>query len=403
MAPKSLIVELDGDVYDGEIIERFVAPVDPFLFQRSRGGDFFQNFDAPFRGIVRFPDGSLGVNIDEHDLNQLVSNGIIRRFRENIAFEVPHDPEIGPASAVDEGDNWGSIGLGAKWLSDKGFDGTGVKVGVLDSGIDLTHPDFSTSTLAAFSSFSSDGQTSEVDPNDSQWHGTHVAGVIAGVGSVGVRGFAPGCSLHIGQCIHGWKATVASIKAALDWALLQELDVLNLSLGWPGLHDEWVPEIRKLIDSGVIVCAASGNEYGSADDTRSPGNYAIDGIVSVGALNSDNEVWNRSGGGEINWPNGSYLEGSQVNVPSLVAPGVDVLSASAGGGYRIETGTSMACPHVVGLLACLLSHDAIGPTEALGYLKRSLVDGGNMGVDVRFGSGQIDSQALQTIITNEVL
>lgn len=332
-----------------------------------------------------------------------IPQGFEGRIWQNTLFTVPHDEDIAAAGeATAEDPNWGVEDLFAEGLWKIGAGGQGIKIGIADSGIDGNHPcishqNFSRSNFAAFSL--SDGQYLNIPPGDSGWHGTHCAGIIIGKEKSGVhRGVAPEATLCIARVLDGFDGSVASVKSGLDWLRLQQCDVVSLSLGWPGLHDEWATEIKSLIQGGAIVVAAAGNEYGinGSAPTRSPANYPISKLVCVGAYDRTRSVWPRSGGGQIVWPKHSQFDGvSDQTIPYLVGPGVDIVSTVPGGMYRNSDGTSMATPHIAGLLACALSYlkengvpDA--PDVALRALGESLVDIGNAGVDVRYGRGAID-------------
>lgn len=325
------------------------------------------------------------------------------RIWPNTLFTVPHDEDIGAAGEYTAGDpNWGVEDVLAKSLWEIGARGQAIKIGIADSGIDGNHPCLSNQKLSSsnFAAFNlSDGQYSDIPPGDSGWHGTHCAGVVVGKEESGVaRGVAPEATLCIARVLDGFNGSVASIKSGLDWLRLQQCDVISLSLGWPGLHDEWATEINSLIQGGAIVVAASGNEFGinGSAPTRSPANYPLQKLVCVGAYDRTRSIWSRSGGGQIEWPANSPFGGaSGPTIPYLVGPGVDIVSSVPDAMYKSSDGTSMATPHIAGVLACALSYlkEKGVPNArdfALRALDESLVDLGVAGVDTRYGRGAID-------------
>ena len=325
------------------------------------------------------------------------------RIWANTLFTVPHDEEgISPAGEPTKDDpNWGVKDILAEDLWDIGARGQGIKVGIADTGIDGSHPCFSHQEFSSsnFAAFDNEGQPRDILPSDSGWHGTHCAGVIAGREESGVaRGVAPEATLCIARVFDGWNGTPACIKSGLAWLQLKRCDVVSLSLGWPGLHDEWATEINDLIRNGAIVVAASGNEFGitGTAPTRSPANYPISELVCVGAYDRTRSVWLRSGGGAIEWPTSSQFGGvPSITTPYLVGPGVDIVSSVPGAMYKSSDGTSMATPHIAGLLACALSYLKDKGLQnardlALNALTESLVDLGDTGMDTRYGRGAID-------------
>ncbi|KSV67435.1 hypothetical protein N185_30595 [Sinorhizobium sp. GW3] len=329
-------------------------------------------------------------------VSQLHADGV-RRVYENVKFTIDYDPGIAPAGTAEPDDNWGIKFLGGDQLFAQGYTGKNVKIAMLDSGVDPAHPAFESAHIAEFRSFSLDtGVGTSATASDTLWHGTHVAAILVGKEDQHLRGMAPDATLYVGQVLDGWQGSVAAIKAGLIWVRdFIKPDVLNLSLGWPGLHDEWAPEIRDLARAGTIIVAAAGNEFHQSNKHRSPANYDAANLISVGAINQKGEIWQRSGGGVAQWDLGSEFSGISVSLPRLAAPGVDIVSAaSAGDAYRIESGTSMAAPHVSGLIASLLSIPGWDKTRAAAAVQASLVDRGAPGFDIRFGAGIIDREKL---------
>jgi subtilisin family serine protease len=188
------------------------------------------------------------------------------------------------------------------------------------------------------------------------------------------------------------------------------VEIISLSLGWAGLHDEWAEDVRAVTSAGVLVVAASGNEYveNSEMQTRSPGNYPIAGLVSVGAHDPNTHVWTKSGGGLISWPKESAFTATTPNmVPSLLAPGDQIVAAAPHGEYRMEGGSSMATPHFAGLVAAALSgYRKRGRNKSAREISEDLlrftIDRGDPGVDVRYGRGVIDASAFMTFLRQEL-
>lgn len=236
-----------------------------------------------------------------------------------------------------------------------------------------------------------------------------------------VHGAAPQARLAVTQVLQaGNVGTVASITAGLFWLVDQQCDIVSLSLGWPGKHEEWAEPIRALLKSGVVVVAAVGNENGvpGEEDSRSPANYPLDvtsidegRLLSIGAHDVEGHVADFSGGEVVDWRNvtvtqpdgttrpSTFAGAAPRSVPDMVGPGVDVVEPINAATYMSESGSSMAAPHIAGLIALILSALRVKDPEAkpraaaelcLSHLKPL----GPAGAVERSGSGRIDSSAL---------
>jgi subtilisin len=235
--------------------------------------------------------------------------------------------------------------------------GTGIKVAVIDTGIDTIHSDLHV-----------DGGVNTVlgeNPNDfgpnGSSHGTHVAGIIAGRGrpSTGLRGLAPGVKLRSYR-VFGKNAESASnydIIKAIDQAAADGCDLINMSLGGGPSDDAMSAAIEEARAKGSLVIVAAGNEY------RSPVSYpASDPLaIAVSAMGRKGTFPKDSTeAGDISRPYGkdrnNFIAAFSNIGPALdlTGPGVGVLS-TVPGGYAPMSGTSMACPAVVGFAAKMLS------------------------------------------------
>jgi len=238
--------------------------------------------------------------------------------------------------------SWGLERLRIPELWQQGLTGRGVLVGHLDTGVDSSHPALKTA-IHKFADFDANGLKLPAGPAmDSADHGTHTAGVIAGRPHNGrAIGVAPGCQLVSAAVMEGGDL-LARVLAGVDWALNFPVKILNLSLGFPGYFDEYIPLLARIRARGILPVFAVGNE--GPKTSRSPGNYPD--CVSVGAVDAAGAVDALSSSQR-------FQRASNPLVPDLVMPGVDIISANAGGGYRADSGTSMAAPHASGLAALL--------------------------------------------------
>jgi subtilisin family serine protease len=247
----------------------------------------------------------------------------------------PSDVDLDPATGVEQ--------TGAPRAWDRGFDGTGTRVAVLDTGYDAEHPDLADRVVAA-QDFTGQG----ID--DSAGHGTHVASTIAGDGTADAArtGMAPGADLLIGKVL-GWDGGQLSwIVGGMEWAVAQGADVVNMSLGSDQPTDCTDPMSQAAAalteQTKTLFVVAAGNSA-AHETVSSPG--CVEGVLTVGAVDDRGETaWFSSRGAVL---------GTHGLKPDIAAPGVDIIGAQAGspGGihYVAMSGTSMATPHVVGAAA----------------------------------------------------
>ena len=252
-------------------------------------------------------------------------------------------PVIAAAVDVEPGFSWGLRALGVDKLHAEGFNGKGVIVGHLDTGIDASHPALS-GVVKAYAEFDSLGNlVPGAKPTDSGDHGTHTAGTIAGQKVHGVQfGVAPGAKLVSAMVIEGGNVT-RRILGGMNWVVGKKARILSMSLGLIGSKNTFLTLTQILRVRGVLPVIAVGNE--GAGTSRYPGNYVE--ALSVGALDSAGDVADFSSSQR-------FRRKLEPIVPDLVGPGVDVVSCVPGGKYMQMSGTSMATPHIAGLAALLM-------------------------------------------------
>nr|WP_306672428.1 S8 family serine peptidase [Geothrix fuzhouensis] len=244
------------------------------------------------------------------------------------------------------------IGAPQMW-ADYGADGQGIRVAVIDTGIDYTHPDLGGGfgpgfkVIGGYDFINGDG-----DPMDDNGHGTHVAGIVAASGII--KGVAPGAKLLaykvLGASGSGSQSTIIE---GIDRAVDPDQDpgtddgaqVINLSLGGTGDPDDAVSQVVDIaVNAGVVCVVAAGNSGSNYSTIGSPA--CAREALTVGASDNQDLMAYFSSRGP-----------SQPDLaikPDLTAPGVSIRSTWPGGGYQVESGTSMAAPHVAGAVALLL-------------------------------------------------
>ncbi|MEH2118175.1 S8 family peptidase [Nostoc sp.] len=224
-----------------------------------------------------------------------------------------------------------------------GFTGTGksITIAVLDTGIDSTHPELQGKVTESYTFNDRSKQIQLTTSQDTDGHGTHVAGLICGQ-QVGV---APETKLIDALLIPRGTGNLSNFVMWLDWlALRVDVNIANISAGLPTYAYEMSDVIDTLLAVGILPVCAVGNN--GRNNTRTPANCRSS--VSVGATNFNSKVAGFSGSGRISVNNHSY------DVPYLVAPGEGVYSSVQGGGYEAWDGTSMATPIVSGVAALIL-------------------------------------------------
>ena len=242
------------------------------------------------------------------------------------------------------------IGVPQVWQA--GFTGKGIKVGIVDTGIDPNHPDL-TGRIAQMKDFTGQG------PNDNHGHGTHVAGIVGGTGASSngkYKGVAPECTFYTAKVLSAnGSGSTSWVMAGIEWAVQQGVQVINLSLGSDGACDG-TDALSVLCDAavgkGVVMCVAAGNAGPGAKTVGSPG--CAKQVITIGATNDSDQVTSFSSRGPTS--------DGRIK-PDLCFPGASIVACRAAGTsmgtpvdsfYTSASGTSMATPHATGASALLL-------------------------------------------------
>lgn len=292
------------------------------------------------------------------DVNKIARNSSVRLV----------DPALQPVTLVSEpGVAWGVDAIDAELCWAEGYDGNGVIVAHTDTGVDPDHPALSDK----FSGHWFDAVNGETTPYDDNGHGTHTLGSLLGGDGLGPYpddlGVAPGAKWvgvkvmnadGVGtyqQCLKGLEY-IAALKTTVDikvvcgsWCLTDpEEDILFNTC-------------EKLRQFGIVTVFAAGNDGPEPQTADTPSNYPM--VIGVGAVDRDDLVTDFSARGDAPqiepWSLTSYWfnPGWLFRKPDLTAPGVDIRSCAPGGGFRRLSGTSMAAPHVAGVVVLLLQRD----------------------------------------------
>ena len=258
--------------------------------------------------------------------------------------------------------------------------GDGVKVAIIDTGIDYNHPDLSGNYGGGI------GYRAGVviDPLDDHGHGTHCAGIVAAVDDgEGVIGVAPEAWLYavkvLNQYGDGYYGYASDIAAGIEWAIVNDMQVISMSIGSNSYSESIKSACDAAYESGIIVVAAAGNDYSSRgraefDTVDYPARY--ESVIAVGATNSYDER--------------AYFSSTGPDV-ELAAPGVNILSTYRGG-YAYMSGTSMACPHVAGTAAlAMAAYPDWTNVQVRQQMQDTADDLGAAGFDYWYGNGLVDA------------
>ena len=341
-------------------------------------------------------------------LNAYLVEDLTAEERESIGetADVVENIEIGvvPPIAVssDEGGSWhlDNANVSAAW--GQGFRGAGIRIGILDTGIDADHPEFAGKHIS-FMEFDASGFPVSTAPRDAGDHGTHVAGIAAGA----TCGVAPDADLAVAAVLthqgEGGQLSgyLAQILAGFNWLVhhnhsvagtISKCPMVNASLGKTGFYDYLYSSVEMqfvTLRSSLLVAAIGNSGRSGVDYHWSPGNYDI--AVGIGAVDAHGIAAPFSDWG---------LEKTHMALkPDLCAAGVAIRSAVPGGGYASKSGTSMASP-AVAAAAALLIQKYPGYARNPGSLKSALValvdpsttgdPRNHAGGHSRIGSGRLD-------------
>lgn len=245
--------------------------------------------------------------------------------------------------------------------------GRGVRVGMIDSGVDMEHPEITGSVQAYLDAV--DGQATP------HAHGTSMATAIVAHGEL--QGIAPAARLLVARAFGGPQAASANGKSfqiltSLEWLVQQRAKIVNLSFAGP--QDRLLSRaLAGAKERGVIAVAAAGNG-GPRSAPLYPG--ADPSVIAVTATDAEDRVFSDAN-------RGSYI--------AVSAPGVDVLSAEPAGRYAFTSGTSIAAAHVSGLVALLVEKQPeLDMDGARRILAESAIDLGSKGRDPTYGAGRIE-------------
>lgn len=319
-----------------------------------------------------------------HDEYQTVLNAVVLTTRQWMLEEIRKMPEV--VSVAEDRKIWATldtsvivIGADVIW-SEYEVTGEGIVVGILDTGIDYMHPDLGGGIGSGFKVLGGhDFVNEDNDPLDDNGHGTHVAGIVAANGVL--KGVAPDASLMAYKVLaaEGW-GLGSWILAGIEQAVMDNVDVMNLSLGGPGDADDPLSEaIDNASIAGVVCVVAAGNAGSKYYTVDSPG--CARRAFTVGASDKNDSIAKFSSRGPA--------KVTYTIKPDILAPGVKIQSTMLNGEYKSLNGTSMATPHVAGAVALFIDkYPGYSPGQIKSIFMQTAVD---LGYDIwTQGTGRID-------------
>ncbi|RZT21532.1 S8 family peptidase [Fictibacillus sp. BK138] len=259
------------------------------------------------------------------------------------------------------------------------YSGKGIKVGVLDTGIDIDHPDLKIAGGVSFVP-----ETASYD--DQNGHGTHVAGIIGAQDNLfGIKGLAPDADIYAIKVLNkDGVGQHSQIIKGLEWATQNNLDIVNLSLAGEDGSYALKLAVDEAYKKGLFIVAASGNlindTFSNQQFVYYPAKY--ESVIAVGAVDQNN--------------NHPYFSGSGPEL-ELVAPGVNIFSTYKNESYEFLTGTSMATPFVTAIYALYQeAYPNLSTYELRTKIQKHAKDLGPIGRDNQFGYGLIQAPELMT-------
>lgn len=313
----------------------------------------------------------IAATIPEQAVEALRRNPNVQYVEGDIQVQALEDQLVWGADRIDAEKVWGGQ-EDAVDIASGALTGSGVKVAIIDTGIDYTHPDLNDNYVGGY-----DFANGDDDPLDDHGHGTHCAGIVAAEDNEGgVIQVAPEASLYALKVLTpAGLGSAGDVIAALQWCVANGIQVASMSFGSGG-----GTSLKEACDAAyaaeVLLVAAAGNGGAGKDTVAYPAHYGS--VIAVAATKENDHRAKFSSTGPV---------------VELAAPGVDIYSTGRGGGYRYKSGTSMACPHVAGVAALVIESGVTEAVAVRGRLNNTAEDLGSPGRDTKYGYGLVDAEA----------
>lgn len=319
---------------------------------------------------------------------------------------------LGYSSGNELGNSWGTDYINADVAHTFGFSGEGVKVAVLDSGVNYNHFDLSDNFDFATNELGYDFVMDDYFPDDVNGHGTHVAGTLAAASNgFGVVGVAPRTQIVALKILDDNGAgSVSNVIEALQWIVdyntehqTTPIRITNNSYGTGSYSSMLQEAFDASASAGILHIAAAGNAgnfSGSGDTITYPAKY--ESVVAVAAINPNNlrASWSSTGADvELSAPGVSVLSAWNDST-SFENPQPFPFAGYASNYFKEASGTSMASPHVAGVAALMLASEPSYTAEELrSKMNETAVDLGTAGRDSQYGYGMVDASSALDIVS----
>lgn len=327
----------------------------------------------------------IALTATDKEIKEILKHPDVENITENVVLSLPPIISNGDYDSYDM-DLWNHTIIGMDQVKNIGINGSNIRVGHLDTGIDPDNPELR-DKLIAWAEFGPDGEKIQSIPHDTHYngHGTHTASVIAGE----TTGVAPGVSILSALVLKQGYGTIEQALAGMEWVIDPDDDpntddgaqIVNMSWGANGVNEVLHEAIKNMRDANVLpVCAIGNHGYGTVlSPATSPD------AIGVGAVDRNDDVTWFSGGGEVFW-NDLYLI-----KPDITAPGLDIRGIGLDERYQTMSGTSFATPHIAGAAALLIEgYPELTLAQIKSFLYNTSLDNGNTGHDTRYGKGRLN-------------
>ncbi len=335
----------------------------------KHGGNVIKSLKVINAQVAQLPEPALKAVLKEAGVIRIDNDVMVS------ALPKPGNPGGGknPPEQPPQTLSWGVDRIDADLALAVNQSGEGVKVAVLDTGIDIVHPDLHVAgginTINQLKSY-----------KDDNGHGTHVAGIIAALNNgIGVVGVAPAAALYSVKVL-GRNGTgyLSDTVTGIEWCISNNIQVINMSLGTSSNVQSFQDAVIAANNANISMVAAAGNDYGGP--VNYPAAYAE--VIAVSATDNSNSLADFSN------------KGQEV---ALAAPGVNINSTYMGQKYKELSGTSMASPHVAGTVALIISARGISdPLSIRNILANTADDLDPAGKDDLYGYGLVDAEEAAT-------
>lgn len=314
---------------------------------------------------------AISATLPEPAIAALSKNPNIKYIQPDYIIQLDPTEAAGSVQPLAQTLPWGvnRIDADLAWAITKG---AGIKVGIVDTGIDRDHPDLVANIKGGYNCIK---HTTNFE--DDHGHGSHCAGIAAAVdNTIGVVGVAPEAWLYgIKVLNRNGSGTTTDCIEGIQWCTDNGLDVISMSWGSTTYNQAMHDACDAAWNAGLFLVAAAGNNGNS--NILYPAKY--DSVIAISATDSSDNL--------ASWSN----YGAQI---FLAAPGVSIYSTYKNGGYATMSGTSMACPHVSGTVALAwAAHPTYTNAQIKTLLQTTAEDLGSPGWDQYFGYGLVDAQA----------